>query len=81
MQGQLRIIQCNRHDCLYLLRLYVELNAEKRKHQGDSRSAHEIGREYYSFFTADVQDALESIQGREDRIEAREQLCSIFQVI
>ena len=67
-----------------LFRLSIELNAELKKHQGDfgdARSADGVGREYYSFFTADVQDALQDVQGKQNRIEAREELCSLFQVI
>ena len=71
------------HDMTVLcfFRLYDQLTAELRKHQGDfgdSRSADEIGREFYSFFIVDVQEALKDVQ--QNRIEVCEQLCSIFQV-
>ena len=67
---------------MYFFRLYTELNAEMSKYQGDfggSRSANEIGKEYHTFFTSDVHGMLHGLQGKE-KIEAREQLCSIFQV-
>jgi len=54
-----------------------------RKHQGDfgdAKSADDVGREYCSLFTADVLKALQGIQGKQNKIEAREQLCHIFQV-
>lgn len=71
---------CN---CFYCFRLYTELNAEVKKHQGDfgvSRSADEIGKEFLTFFTSEMHEVLQGIQ-KTQKIPAREQLCCIFQVI
>lgn len=58
----------------------MELNAEIRKYQGDSKSADQIGTDYSNFFKNDI---LEMLWGDrvQNKIEAREQLCIIFQVI
>ena len=79
---------CNAHltnwcNYFYSFRLYADLNAEVRKHQGDfgaSRSADEIGKEFVTFFTTEVHEMLQGIH-KNQKIQAREQLCSIFQVI
>ena len=56
----------------------MELNAEIRKYQGDSKSADQIGTEYSNFFKDDI---FEMLWGVQNKIQAREQLCIIFQVI
>ena len=64
-------------------RLYTELNAEVKKHQGDfglSRSADEIGKDFLHFFTTEIHEVLQGIP-KNEKNQAREQLCSIFQVI
>ena len=72
-------------DCngFYFFRLYTEINAEVKKHQGDfgvSKSADEIGKEFLTFFTTEVYEVLQGIH-KDQKIQAREQLCCIFQVI
>ena len=55
-----------------------------RKYQGDydgSKSASELGKEYHSFFTSEFIALLRDVQGKQNKLEAREQLCSSFQVI
>ena len=55
-----------------------------RKYQGDydgSKSATELRREYEEFFTTEFVELLRDIHGKPDKLEAREQLCSVFQVI
>ena len=64
--------------------MYSELNAEIRKHQGDfggSKSGDEIRRDYDTLFSSDILEVLQDICGRQEQLEAREQLCDIFQVI
>ena len=56
----------------------MELNAEIRKYQGVSKSADKIGTEYSNFFKDDI---FEMLWGVQNKIQAREQLCIIFQVI
>ena len=53
-----------------------------RKHQGDfsdSRNTDDLCREYESFFMNDVDDVLQGIP-KQDRNEARVQLCTTFEV-
>ena len=55
-----------------------------RKHQGDfsgSKSADAIGRDYDTFFSSGILEILQDVHGTQEKLEAREQLCIIFQVI
>ena len=54
-----------------------------KKFQADfvsSKSADDIGSDYLIFFT-DIHDFIREVEGKQNRIATREQLCSIFQVI
>ena len=54
-----------------------------RKHQGDfrgSKSPDEIRRDYDTFFSSEILDVLQDVDGKQEKREAREQLCIIFQV-